>query len=260
MNRVLKAEGFKERKYTPLIALNGVVMALIVLLYLWMSYLAGGNIRQEQLQSPCKAGSYGLVLFTTLFRRIWGVIYGFLIVNMELVENRTDFIIPNTGRRRLFAGKLVISSVQALVMVFLSYLLPYAAAACISHKVSNDTDLIMTVGQLLLVWFMTIGCILAGMIAALICREVLLVMAVLLTLEYFSNLYPQCVIDLWNRLDGYWYFSNLLYYTQNQLDGLENISFYLTDNFTGAAGLLVWLVVYFLFLTAGFYTVSRMEF
>ena len=260
MNKVLKAELLKERKNKSLYWLNGITLALILLIFLWQAYLSSSNIRQGELQIPYKAGAYSVMTFTTLFRKIWGILYGFIIINLECVENRKDFFVFNTGKIKLFVSKLIASGMVAFLIIFFLYSGSYVISAIVSRNFQNECNVFVVIVRLFLIWFMTIGNVLLGMLISLALREVVLVTSIVFTLEFFSSLYPQIIIDIWNRIDGYWYFSNLLKPIKEQLSGVNNYNITLSDNFSGIMGLVVWVIIYLFMVFAGLYSVNRKEF
>lgn len=260
MIKRIRAEWIKERKNVPIMSVHLFVIGIIVLLYLWMTFFTNAEIRQVALKEEHRAGYYSLMLFATMFQRIWGFVYGFLVIRMEFTEDRSDYFVQNTGKFKMLFSKLLVAAVTTLVIVGFLFFIPFAIAHFFGTGSAMKSDIVITLGQIFLIWGMTMGSILIGVATALICEEMLLAGAVVLSLEYFQNLYPKFIIEIWNRLDGYWYFSNLLEYTKNQLSTLTSFTVTLSEEFQKFEGLVWYSILCILLLGIIFGIVNKKEF
>ena len=220
MLRLVKAEWLKQKKNRLMINLNVVIMLIIVGLYAWSAFAANEGALQPKLRQVSCAGAYGVTLFTTLCRKIWAILYGFAMVNMEFIENRCDFFVQNAKRWKMWLAKFLYGSVLAMLII----------------NISGST----LFAQLLIVWMMTIGNILLGMWLALVVNDMIIIAILVLTLEFFSNIYPNFILKIWEKIDGYWYISSFLSPMKQELLGLNKFYFSLSNCSLGVNGFFVW--------------------
>lgn len=240
MLRLVKAEWMKQKKNRLMINLNVVIMLIIVGLYVWSAFAANEGALQPKLRQVSCAGAYGVTLFTTLCRKIWAILYGFAMVNMEFIENRCDFFVQNAKRWKMWLAKFLYGSVLAMLIICLTYVIPAGIAFITSGRFDINISGSTLFAQLLIVWMMTIGNILLGMWLALVVNDMIIIAILVLTLEFFSNIYPNFILKIWEKIDGYWYISSFLSPMKQELLGLNKFYFSLSNCSLGVNGFFVW--------------------
>lgn len=260
MSKVLKAEILKLRKNKTVVYFTIIVFFLVMLIYLWEAYFTNSNIRQVSLQNATNAGAYGMVIFTTIFRKLWGVLFGFLIVNVELIEHRSDFFIQNTSRRKMWTAKLMIGGMVSAMMSILAYLIPLLVSAIISGYFKCEVSFISIFVQILTVCLITLGNILLGMLASLVINDIIIVGILVCTLDFFPNLYPKPITDIWDRIDGYYYISYYLKPIKEQLKDLKYFIFSISDKYSGFTGLIIWILILIVTIGFSYYLFEKREF
>lgn len=257
---MIKAEWLKQKRNNAIIILNLIILLIVLGLYLWSAFGANGDALQLPLRKSGCAGAYGLVVFTTLCRKMWAILYGYLIVNMELTENRSDFFIQNSNRKIFWSTKIVFGAALSALFIVLSYIIPSIISAVSSKEFNQGISIGQVIIQMLLIWIITVGNIILGMILALLIKDAVIVAVIVFTLEYFSNLFPKVILFVWEKIDGYWYVSNLLKPIKNQLLKLNNFAFSLSESFTGITGVFLWITVLCIMIFVSFWIFIKKEF
>lgn len=260
MLRVVWADWIKIRHNRKIMLLCAAPIFFVSLLYLVQTYLIEGSFRLTSLQAWGLAGAYALVVFATIVRKIWGIVFGFELIRLELVENRTDFFIHRTGRSKLWGSKVLLSTCLSFIMVLMSCFIPATISFFIGSTSLGAISILTLFLQCVIVWLMTLGSILVGMLAALIIKDVMVILSIVLTLEFFSGIYPQTILNIWDRIDGYIYISPLMIPLRNCLEGMDNFNFIISDLFTPHLGMLLWGIILLFYIGTGFIVFSRKDF
>ena len=148
----------------------------------------------------------------------------------------------------------------SFVVVLMTCGIPCLISLLISREITSTISVPMMLLQCVIVWFMTYGSILLGMLSAHLVRESLFLFAVVLTFELFPSIYPPFLLKLWDRLDGYIYISRLMLPLKEQLGGIKNFSFIIPEIYSGSLGLLLWVVILAVYTGIVFFVFSRKTF
>ncbi|MCI8410619.1 MAG: hypothetical protein HFJ09_15385 [Lachnospiraceae bacterium] len=216
-----------------------IILAINLFLYFWMAFLSGENIRQETLRYPAHAGYFSLGIFVSMFRKIWAVIVGTYLAGTEIESGSQVYSVQNQGKFALYGYKMLIAGVWSMAMVILSFLLSYFACVILNKELQN-LDIGILINQIIIVWLMTIGIILLAMVITIFTRKTIPVIIMVIIFDFFGSFLPQICNELWEKIDGYWYFSNLLKPIKMQLSEMHDFSFRVTNVFQGYQGLLIW--------------------
>lgn len=260
MGKMIKAEWIKQKRNKAIISLNIITFLIVVGLYMWSAFVANGDALQLELRQSSIAGAYGLVIFITVCRKMWAILFGFFLVNMELIENRSDFYIQNLDRRKLWFTKIMYGVIVAFELIIISYIIPFLMSSLVSGEFELGISIGKIVFQLFIVWLITIGNIVLGMMLALIFKDTTIIAILVFTLEYFSNIYPKFILCIWEKVDGYWYISNYLKPFKEQLSKLNNFIFSLSEGFSGIYGIVIWLFVLSGIMLFSMYIFEKKEF
>ncbi len=255
MYKVIKAEFLKQRKNSTIVVFSITFLCLTLILFLWEVFWAGDAIRQDDVNTIQKGEAFSMVLFLTLFRKIWGILYGFLSVHMEFVDNRKEYFLYSYNKTQLWISKIAVGAAAAGAMIALIILIPDILMVFRDSVISGEEFPVIT--QALLVWMMTLGNIILGMIVGIYIKDIVVVVIITFSLEFFPNVFPGIVNRVWEKLDGYWYFSNMLNPMKEQLEGLKQFSFELSGGFSNGNGLVIWVVVFLAIASIGIGLLKR---
>lgn len=241
MIKLLKAEHIKQKHDRIIIWFSAGVLFIISFMIIWSTCLADSESHQVLLEESGKAGLYGLFFFVTVLRRVFCLIYGYHVIDIEFINNRQEFFIKNTGRIRIIIGKIILGMILLLIMSFLSFIIPFMISLIIFHQFS--LDIALALHQIVFVWLISIGSMLLGMLLRFILNDFLLFTVIISMLEFFSNFFPHQIIDFWTRCDGIFYLSQALMPLTNQLRHLKNYQIKFPNSFQFKTGLCIWLII-----------------
>lgn len=254
-----RGEWIKISKLPIVYRTSIIILAINLFLYFWMAFLSGENIRQETLRYPAHAGYFSLGIFVSMFRKIWAVIVGTYLAGTEIESGSQVYSVQNQGKYALYGYKMLIASVWSMAMVVLSFLLSYLASILLGGKLQSF-DIGILAQQMIIVWLMTIGIILLAMVITLFTKKTIPVIMIVVIFDFFGSFLPQICNKLWEKIDGYWYFSNLLKPIKEQLSEMQNFSFRITDKFQGCQGLIIWSLVQICIIVISLYFLKEKEY
>ncbi|MEE0988156.1 hypothetical protein [Kandleria vitulina] len=257
MIKLLKAEYLKQRHDRTILGLCLGVLLILSFMMIWSTCLADYKSQQVLLEESGKAGLYGLFFYITVLRRLFGLLYGYHVIDIEFINNRQDFFIKNTGRIKIIMGKIILGMLVLFVMSFLSFILPFIISLLIFHQFS--LDIALAFHQMIVTWLMAIGSMLLGMLLRFIFNEFLLFTIIISMLEFFSSFFPHQIIDIWTRCDGFFYLSQALVPLKNQLKGLRHYQIYLPHSFHLLNGFIIWMGILVLLIIMNMYIIKRKD-
>lgn len=257
MIKLLKAEHIKQKHDRIIIGLSVAVLIILSFMIIWSTCLADHESHQVLLEDSGKAGLYGLFFFFTILRRVFGLIYGYHVIDMEFINNRQEFFIKNTGRIRIITGKIILGMILLLIMSFLSFIIPFMISLLMFHQFSLNITLAFC--QIFIAWLISIGSMLLGIFLRFIVNEFLLFTIIISILEFFSNFFPHQIIDFWTRCDGFFYLSQALVPLKNQLNDLKNQQIYLPHSFHLINGFIIWMGILVLMIIMNMYIIKRKD-
>ena len=229
-----------------------------LLLFLWLAYISGGEIRQTILQNADKASYFSLAMFAVIFRKIWAIIIGCESIGGEMESNSNDFSIQNQGKCGLFFHKCIGIGIFSLILIIFICFAPFVVDLILTGSISSDFNMGTLIDQMALVYLMTVGSALLAMFFVQITKKTIPIIVIFLVFEFFGQFFPFGIIDVWNKTDGYWYFSNLLLPLKENLSQMKNFSFSLSTAFDGYQGFLIWIILMVLLIgVAGYVTYKK---
>lgn len=254
-----RGELIKICKLPILYRTSAIILTINIFLYFWLAFLSGETIRQETLRYPVHAGYFSLGIFASMFRKIWAAIVGTYLAGAELESGSQVYSVQNQGKYALYGYKMLVAGVWSMAMVVLSFWLSYFASILLSGKLQGF-DIGILAQQMIIIWLMTIGIILLAMVITLFTKKIIPVIMIVIIFDFFGSFLPQICNKLWEKVDGFWYYSNLLKPIKMQLSEMHDFSFRITDAFQGCHGLLIWSLVQICVIVIFLYSLKEKEY
>lgn len=246
--RKLKGELIKTCKLPVVYITTIVSLVLNLALFFWMAYLSDDMIRQDILCNADKAGYFSLGVFANVFRKIWASIVGCYIIGSELESNSKHFSIQNQGKIGFFLYKGLCVSILSFLMVMASYVLSFLGSIIFTGTISQDFSFLITISQIFYIWLMTLGFCILTMCLTQVTRKTIPIILIFFLLEFSGQFFPDSIKNIWYRVDGYWYFSNLLAPIKENLREMHNFSFSISSQYSGYTGLFIWFLLVILLI------------